>query len=157
MEAQGPAPGPPGEGMAMDTTEEFRTVVMKRFAEAERALHGGDLEPRLALWSRQDPVTLFGAEATSRSGWAEIEPLFQWLAARFAGVTDYRMDLLACDAIGDMGYTVAFEHTTTVLDGTTREYTLRATHVWRREDGEWKIVHRHGDVPPADKVPVVGL
>jgi ketosteroid isomerase-like protein len=34
--------------------------------------------------------------------------------------------------------------------GETRQYTLRATHVWRREDGEWKIVHRHGDVPPAD-------
>jgi ketosteroid isomerase-like protein len=30
------------------------------------------------------------------------------------------------------------------------EQALRATHVWRREDGEWKIVHRHGDTPPAD-------
>jgi ketosteroid isomerase-like protein len=34
--------------------------------------------------------------------------------------------------------------------GETRQYTLRATHVWRREDGERKIVHRHSDLPPAD-------
>jgi SnoaL-like domain len=26
-------------------------------------------------------------------------------------------------------------------------YTLRVTHVYRREDGEWKIVHRHADAP----------
>jgi ketosteroid isomerase-like protein len=24
-------------------------------------------------------------------------------------------------------------------------YTLRVTHAYRREDGDWKIVHRHGD------------
>jgi ketosteroid isomerase-like protein len=28
---------------------------------------------------------------------------------------------------------------------------LRATQVYRREDGEWKIVHRHADYPPADE------
>ncbi|MEP7023125.1 MAG: nuclear transport factor 2 family protein [Actinomycetota bacterium] len=29
---------------------------------------------------------------------------------------------------------------------------LRVTHIFRREDGEWKIVHRHGDYAqsPAD-------
>jgi ketosteroid isomerase-like protein len=24
-------------------------------------------------------------------------------------------------------------------------YTLRATQVYRREDGEWKVAHRHAD------------
>jgi ketosteroid isomerase-like protein len=24
--------------------------------------------------------------------------------------------------------------------------TLRATQIYRREDGEWRVVHRHGDV-----------
>ena len=32
--------------------------------------------------------------------------------------------------------------------GERATYTLRATHVFRREDGEWRIVHRHGDHPP---------
>jgi ketosteroid isomerase-like protein len=27
------------------------------------------------------------------------------------------------------------------------------THVYRREDGEWKIVHRHGDLAPVDESP----
>ena len=29
--------------------------------------------------------------------------------------------------------------------------TLRVTHVYRRENGQWKIVHRHGDFAPVDE------
>jgi ketosteroid isomerase-like protein len=28
--------------------------------------------------------------------------------------------------------------------------TVRVTHIYRREDGNWKIVHRHGDNPGSD-------
>jgi ketosteroid isomerase-like protein len=41
---------------------------------------------------------------------------------------------------------VGYEHTWTSWDGVPMEpYALRVTHVYRREDGEWKIVHRHAD------------
>jgi ketosteroid isomerase-like protein len=33
--------------------------------------------------------------------------------------------------------------------------TVRVTHVYRRENGEWKIVHRHGDSVPVDESPPV--
>jgi ketosteroid isomerase-like protein len=33
--------------------------------------------------------------------------------------------------------------------------TVRVTHVYRREHGEWKIVHRHGDSVPLDESPPV--
>jgi ketosteroid isomerase-like protein len=26
--------------------------------------------------------------------------------------------------------------------------SVRVTHIYRRENGEWKIVHRHGDSAP---------
>jgi ketosteroid isomerase-like protein len=29
-------------------------------------------------------------------------------------------------------------------------YVLRVTTIFRREDGEWKVVHRHGDALSAD-------
>jgi hypothetical protein len=35
-------------------------------------------------------------------------------------------------------------------------YTVRVTYVYRREDGRWKIVHRHGDFLPPDESPPAG-
>jgi ketosteroid isomerase-like protein len=53
---------------------------------------------------------------------------------------------------GDLAYTVTFEHTAVSVDGVPVEpYTLRVTQVYRREDGEWKVVHRHADAPPVDQ------
>ena len=63
--------------------------------EAEKALHNGDPEPRLAVWSERDPVTLFGAWGPCKSGWEELSSVFRWLASRFSGVSDYRRDLVA--------------------------------------------------------------
>ena len=45
----------------------------------------------------------------------------------------------------DMAFTVGLEHTSTSVDGAPRTYTLRATQVYRREGGDWKVAHRHAD------------
>jgi hypothetical protein len=45
----------------MSELEDFRSTILARQAEAEEAIAHGDPEPRLALWSRRDPVSLFGA------------------------------------------------------------------------------------------------
>jgi ketosteroid isomerase-like protein len=132
--------------------EEFVETVLPRFTEAEIALHNGDLGPRLAMWSRGDPVTLFGAGA-SGSGWNEVEPVFGWVAGTFAECRAYDLELVAVDVSGDLAYTVAYERYEAVRsDGSVVHHTLRATHVFRCEGGEWKVVHRHGDHAPDDQL-----
>jgi ketosteroid isomerase-like protein len=94
------------------------------------------------MWSAHDPVTLFGAAAPSRSGWDQVEPVFRWLASRFAACNTYDLELVAAGASGDLAYTVAHEHYEALTnDGSVVRTTLRATHVYRREGGEWKIDH----------------
>jgi ketosteroid isomerase-like protein len=62
------------------------------------------------------------------------------------------LDIVAAGVSGDLAYTVGYEHTAVSIDGVPAEpYTLRVTQIYRRELGEWKIVHRHGDAPPVDK------
>lgn len=74
---------------------------------------------------------------------------FPWVASRFSDVSDYRFDVLVADVRGDMAYAVGYERFSGSIDGRpVEEVTVRSTHVYRREDGEWKIVHRHGDNPP---------
>lgn len=112
--------------------------------EAELALHNGDPAPRRALWSRNEPVSVLGAWRNA-TGQAEIDELFTALAASFSDCTSSTVELIAFDVIGDMAYTAALEHTSTSIDGQPRTYTLRATQVYRRENGRWMVAHRHGD------------
>ena len=129
----------------MSERDDFQAKTLTRVMEAETALHDGDPEPRLAMWSHRDPVTLFGA-VVSKSGWADLDPFFRWLAAQFSSTTGYTFDLVACDVSGDMAYTVGYErYCGSLSGGPVQDVVLRVTHIFRREEGEWKIVHRHGD------------
>jgi ketosteroid isomerase-like protein len=129
----------------MDTNEAFAAEVVPLLREELDATHRGDLGPRLALWTRNDPVTLFGAWLSAR-GWNEVEAVFQRLAEIFRGTGTLELEVVATGCSGDLGYVVALEHNTGVVtDAGTRDYTLRVTTVLRREEGVWKVVHRHGD------------
>ena len=134
-------------------TEAFLAEMLPRQTAAEQAIHQGDQEPRAALWSHADPVSLFGAWLPIRTGWAEVGDAFKRVAAQFSDSRDYRFEVVAAGASGDLAYTIGFEHNTVSINGTPTTYTLRATHVYRREDGEWKIVHRHADRPPDEPGP----
>jgi hypothetical protein len=79
---------------------------LARQVEAEAAFHQGDPEPRMRLWSRRDPVTLFGAAGMYKSGWDELSETFPWVASRFSNVTDYRYEVLVADVRGDMAYAI---------------------------------------------------
>ena len=131
----------------MDELETFRTVTVPRLREADFALHNGDPGPRIALWSQRDPVTLFGAWLTG-SGWDEIQPIFERLGRTFSDCVSCEHEIIATGQSGDLGYVVAYEHSTASIDGVAQSYTLRVTTVLRREDGEWRVVHRHGDAVP---------
>jgi ketosteroid isomerase-like protein len=133
-------------------TEQFLADMLPKQRAAEQALHNGDVEPRLALWTRSAPVTLFGAKL-SASGWTDVEPAFRAVASWFSDSMEYEFELIAAGASGDLAYTVGYEHNRVTMDGQLQSYTLRVTHVYRREDGQWRIVHRHGDFLPAVQSP----
>jgi ketosteroid isomerase-like protein len=136
---------------AMTDVDDFLAEIHPRLVAELQALHNGDPGPRLAMWSTKDPVTLFGA-AMSGSGWEQVSGIFHRIASRWSDCTDQRVELLAAGVSGELAYTVELEHTSVSVDGVPVEpYTLRVTQVYRREDGEWKVVHRHGDQLPFDR------
>ncbi|KGN33835.1 hypothetical protein N802_08535 [Knoellia sinensis KCTC 19936] len=130
--------------MTATDREEFLRWFRTTLDEAERALHNGAPEPRRALWSRAEPVSVLGAWRNA-IGQQEVNDLFTYLGASFSDCASWTTELLACDVVGDMAFTAALEHTSVSVDGQPRIYTLRATQVYRREDGQWRVAHRHGD------------
>ncbi|MDQ3103936.1 MAG: nuclear transport factor 2 family protein [Actinomycetota bacterium] len=131
----------------MNQREEFITWVHSVLRDAEVAVHSGDAGPRRAIWSRNNPVTVLGAWRNA-VGQQELDELFTHLADSFSDCTSYELELVEAEVLGDVAYTVGFEHTTASVNGVPSSYTLRATQIYRREAGEWKVAHRHGSAPP---------
>ena len=130
--------------MSTADRDAFVEWVRSRLEPAEIALHNGDADPRRALWSRHDPVTVLGAWKDA-GGQEEVADLFALLERSLTNCTSYEFDMTTFDVIGDVAYTVGYEHTQASIDGQPQTYTLRATQIYRREAGEWKVVHRHAD------------
>ena len=131
----------------MSDRDDFVAWTQTRLRDAETALHNGDPDPRLAIWSTREPVSVLGA-ARSAVGQAAVRELFHSLGDIFANCTSYVHELVAADVVGDMAFTVGYERTQASINGEPRRYVLRATQIYRREDGEWKVAHRHADTAP---------
>jgi ketosteroid isomerase-like protein len=135
----------------MADREAFRAMIVERQHDAEEALVSGDVGPRLDMWSRNDPVTLFAALGPSKAGWNELEPMFRSVATRVSGGHDVTYELVAFEVSEDIAWTVGISRFTVSIDGAPiSRRALRLTHLYRREDDDWKVVHEHSDFQPAD-------
>jgi ketosteroid isomerase-like protein len=84
-------------------------------------------------------------------GHEQLTKTFQWVASRFGPEGDSPQDIRTIHMSGDLAVTVGFEWGTAMVDGSKlKEMVIRVTHVYRCENGGWKLVHRHADFPPAD-------
>lgn len=128
----------------MTEREDFIAWTQSQLREAETALHNGEAEPRLALWSSREPVSVLGAWR-SATGQAEVRELFRVLAETLSDCISHVYDIVSADVNGDMAFTAGYERTEASINGERRRYVLRVTQIYRREDGEWKVAHRHGD------------
>lgn len=128
----------------MGERDEFLRWLDTTLHPAERALHNGDASRRAAIWSTREPVSVLGAWK-SAVGQTEVRALFRDLEKTFADCSSFAYDVISADVRGDIAYTVGHEHTAASVGGEPRTYTLRVTQVYRREDGEWKVAHRHAD------------
>jgi ketosteroid isomerase-like protein len=134
------------------SAQTFRDALAEEEA-AERALYNGDAEPYKALWSHTDQVTLFGAFGPCKTGWTELSRTFDWVAHRYQGGTVSQEYNAIVEAV-DHAHTVALEHGRVALDGgPERSQTIRVTQIYQRQDGQWRLVHRHGDFAPLDESP----
>ena len=134
----------------MTDRESFRDLIEEIQHRAEAALVRGDVGPRIEMWSHNEPVSLFAAVGPSKAGWSELEPMFRSVAARLSGGEDVSYEMMAFDVSADMAWTAGFVRFTGSIDGAPpTPYALRITHIYRRETGQWKVVHEHSNFEPA--------
>lgn len=131
--------------------EDFVGQALPRQAAANDSVFSGDAEPYIAMWSRTEPISLFGAWGPCKTSRPELEKTFRWVGGRFGGGT-MRTETEIAYAGSDVAYTVGYEHGQVSIDGgPAGDVRIRVTHIYRLEDGEWRLVHRHGDFAPIDE------
>ena len=132
----------------MDFATEKKDADAAEFVErCHRALRqhtSGNPLPYLALWSDADDVSLMGGVGGHQVGLEQVSELLT-AAARTLNYETWDAENLVTGFDETLGFTVELERLTRHVDGKLEEMSLRATTIYRREDGAWKVIHRHGD------------
>ena len=105
----------------------------------------GHSEPFLALWSHSEDASIMAAVGGYHTGFQNISKLLSEVS-RSLSFDTWEAETIAARIDGDFAYTVEVERMTRRVEGKTEEMAVRATQVYRRFDGEWRVLHRHGDV-----------
>jgi ketosteroid isomerase-like protein len=114
---------------------------------ASKDFLNGNVAPLKKMCSHRDDVTIIGGWGGYERGWTEqVEKRYEWAAARFRG-GDVEFENISLVVTPELAYSVDIERFKVRLSG--REdvvpIALRVTTIYRLEDGEWKVVHRHAD------------
>jgi ketosteroid isomerase-like protein len=120
---------------------------VSRYQQALGDMVEGRPEPFKALWSHADDVVIMGAFGGYERGWEQVSARLDW-AARGIKATARTAENVATVVGDDLAFTVDLEHMTRHVGDHPQPRTLRCTQVYRRENGEWKIVLRHADELP---------
>jgi ketosteroid isomerase-like protein len=122
-------------------------LFVSRCQQALGELVEGRSEPFKALWSHADDVVIMGAFGGHETGWQQVRARLDW-AAKGIKATDRVAENVVTVVADDLAYTVDLEHMTRHADEHPQPRTLRCTQIYRRENGEWKVVLRHADELP---------
>jgi ketosteroid isomerase-like protein len=107
----------------------------------------GDAGPAKALFSRRDDVTLANPFGPAARGWSQVEPTLEQAAAHYREGEATGFERISEYATAELAYIVEVERLRAKVGGAdaSTPLALRVTTIFRREDGAWKIVHRHAD------------
>jgi ketosteroid isomerase-like protein len=129
---------------------------LRRWEEAQSQFLNGDP----TLWkqnsSQTEAATIFGAFGGYEKGWKIVGPRYDWAASQYKpSGAKKRVEYLNVTVSKELGYTVGIERDEVQVGGQSKAQprALRVTQVFRKEDGAWKLLHRHADPLMEKKAP----
>ena len=121
--------------------------LVRRSEEAHAALMRGDLDGYRALIRPTSDFTLmspFGGKPTRASELTEER--WKAIAAYFRSGTRATLELIQSYRAADLVILAVVERAYVAVGGLPeQDWSLRVTLVFRREENEWRLAHRHAD------------
>ena len=132
--------------------------VLEQFHLAQGEFAKGNAEPCMRFFSHRGDVTLNNPLSPPARGWDEVAAAAERAASPFRDGDATSFETISKYVTSELAYIVEIERGEAKV-GASEEITpwaLRATMIFRPEDGEWKVVHRHADpittAQPAESV-----
>ena len=129
-----------------DNEKEVR-MAAEQFYASLNSLFKGELDPMIEIWSHADDVTYLGPSGGILVGWEAVRSSWADQAKLKLGgrVEPEDMHVTAGDTIG---IAVNYERGTSFIDGKPEKVNIRATNIFRLENGKWKMIEHHTDILP---------
>jgi len=130
---------------ASSSVEDLEKVI-EQYHAALQIFLGGNAEPMKALFSHADDVVLANPFGPAVCGWRTVSARLHDASSQFSDGELSGHDRLASYVTTDLATIYVVERgTVSVSGGPVTGWVLRTTTTFRREDGTWKVVHRHAD------------
>ena len=131
----------------MSTEDDVRKASAQFYAGLGSMI-GGDAAPLEDIWSHSATVTTMHPIGGRQVGWDQVRGSFEQVAGVASGGHAELRDQ-SIQVAGDMAYEVGVEVGQVTMAGEQVAIEQRVTNVYRREAGQWRIVHHHTDLSPA--------
>jgi len=133
--------------VAAEASSETEAVLAAngKFYRALNAMFEGNPKPFEEVWWHTDDIVYMGADGAYSVGWKSIYKNWEKQAKLKIGGKAEPKDVKVFVS-GDMAMTSQFTVGTNRFDGKDVPVKLRATSVFLKKDGEWRIVRHHVDV-----------
>jgi ketosteroid isomerase-like protein len=126
--------------------------LIEQFHLAQGEVVKGNPEPVKRLFSRREDVTLNNPFSPPVRGWDQVAEVTERAVSQFRDGEMVGFENVAKYVTAELAYVVQLERVQ-LERGEAKigggedivPIALRATMIFRPEDGEWKVVHRHAD------------
>ena len=127
-----------------------------RFYSALDRLTNGDASAMADVWSHRGDVTAMHAFGGRQSGWDDVWSTWEQMS-RSVTQGRVRVTQQQLRVLGDVAYTTGIEQVEVAVNERDLRFETRVTNIFRREGGDWKLVHHHADASPAARAALLTL
>jgi NAD(P)H-dependent FMN reductase/ketosteroid isomerase-like protein len=137
---------------AQTAHEDFDAFLARREAISGEYINGKS-RPLLDISTASDPATFFPPSGDRVQGAAQVNAANEHGAKSFAEGSTGRFEVMHAGSSGGLGFWSGVQHAEVMMQdkGKPVSMQLRTTEIFRVEEGAWKLIHRHADMPPEGK------
>lgn len=131
----------------MSAEEDVRKISNK-FYDALTNMAKGISGKMEGIWLHDESVTAMHPIDGRDLGWTAVKNSFDQVAGIASdGKVELKDQLIR--VVGDAAYEIGTENGQFKLAGNEVKINQRVTNIYKLKDGQWKMIHHHGDISPA--------